>query len=273
MAGYIIRHWRDITKALQSIVNYIVLAGPVVTFGSILWDEDVRARVATFEDDPESDFKDCPVRVLVDTNEFLGDMHRQGITAKQFTSLNTIREISQGFTSGITTFQTTGRFIDFVSSACECSTCPGETHPHPGRFTDCLVDITIQTDVMIFDTLRLTNSNLNDFLNAEVPLSGYIAQFNGSASLAKTMIFDIKSNTTLNTATVLYANYSKFDTLLESNRSTCGCPACSPAQTSTSKNAGAMLVGTVNLAITITAGTVLWVTVLAVSKIYSHIKV
>ena len=272
MADYIFRHWHDITRAAQSIINYVVLAWPVITFGSVLWDESLRTRVATFEDDPDHDFKDCPVRVLVDTNEFLGDMHRQGVTSRQFTSLNTIREISEGFDSKVTTFQTTGRFIDFVNQACQCPSCPGESQPRPHSFGDCLVDVIIQTDAMVFDALRLTNSDLNDFLNAEVPLSGYIARFNGSTPQAKTLVFDIKSNTTLNTATVLYANFSNFDTLLGSDTTSCRCPACPPVQTNASKNAGIIVVGIVNLGITFVAGVTLWATVLIISKAYRQIK-
>ncbi|WP_145912634.1 hypothetical protein [Endozoicomonas montiporae] len=268
----ILRRWPEIKKALQSIVNKAAMSWPVVIFSSVLWDQPIRQSVASFEPNPTNNFKDCPVQVLVDTNEFLGDMHRQGITAKKFTSRNTVKEISEGFNSGVSTFQTTGRFIDFLDESCQCNTCPGDKAPHPARFSDCLVDVTIQTDVMVFDALRLTNSNLNDFLNSEVPLSGYIAKFNGTAPEAKTSVFKINSNTTLNTATVLHASFSNFDTAPGSSRSTCGCPECPPVQTNASKNKGTILVGITNLAISAAAGVTIWATLLVVSKVRTQLR-
>lgn len=273
-AGFLAKHWPFITRSAQSIVNYTALSWGVVAFISTLWDNPIRQSVATFEPVPEDDFKNCPVQILLDTNEFLGDMFRQGVTTKWFTSQNTLREISDGLNPVVTTFQTTGRFIDFLnpSEKCQCSACPGDNTPRPARFTDCLVDVIIQTDVMVFDALRLTNSDLNNFLNSEVPLSGYIAQFNGSAPMANTIVFSIDTNATMNTASVLYANFSNFDTLLGSNLSTCSCPACTPVQTESSKRAGSALVGFTNLAITTASGIITWFTVLVVRKIYTRIK-
>ena len=266
------RHWPEIKKALQSIANRAAMSWPVVIFSSVLWDQPVRQSVARFEPNPTNNFKGCPVKILVDTNEFLGDMYRQGITARRFTSRNTVREISEGFNSDVSTFQTTGRFIDFLDESCQCNTCPGDTAPHPARFSDCLVDVTIQTDVMVFDALRLTNSNLNDFLNAEVPLSGYIAEFNGAAPQAKTTVFRINSDIKLNTATILHANFSNFDKAPDSSRPTCSCPECPPTQTTSSKNAGTILVGITNLAISVAAGATIWATVLVISKVRTRLR-
>lgn len=272
MAGYIADHWPKITSAINSLKNYLIITWPVVAVASLLWSDPLRASVATYEKDQTADFKDCLVQVLVDTNELFGDMNRQGVTSEHFTSLNTIQEISDGFDGGITQFQTTGRFLGFLDPSCACPTCPGDTAPRQARFTNCLVDVIVQTDAMIFDALRLTNSELDGFLNTEIPLSGYFANFNGSAPGAEKIVFNITSNTTLNTATVFYANFSQFDTRVGGEESTCSCLTCPRIQTELSKNGGVLLVYFVNTAVSVMVSVAVYAGAVIVKKIYRSVK-
>ena len=276
IAGYLADHWLQIRSLIESYKSYLILCFGLTPFISLLYSQAIKDSVITYEDEPASDFHNCLVRVLVDTNVFLRDMHDQGITQENFTSLNTIEEISRGFDSQIQTFWTIGEFIDFAdqSPECRCPTCPGQPHPPPTSFSNCRVNITMQTNAMITDALRLTNSDFNNRLNAEIPLSGYFSEFNGTIERPANTLFNLTVNcsTTLNTESVLHARLNEFARAPDGQPSRCECPDCPNIPTQSSQNLGVILVGATSFAVAATLAAIVMALKYGGVGIYNRIK-
>ncbi|MGI9276390.1 MAG: hypothetical protein ACR2PT_16295 [Endozoicomonas sp.] len=278
--GKIAASWPQLLKFWDSLKGYLVLAGTASQFLSASYSEAVKNSVATYEPDPDYDFTNCLVQIVVNTNELLIDMERQNVTTRLFTSQYTIGEIQEDFNSQVTTFQTTGRFVSFDDQApgCLCPACPGSSTPEPNSFSNCLVDVEIQTDVLIVDVLRLTNTDLNKRLNEESLLSGYFLDFNRTVTKPSTTVcnliteFNITSNQTLNTAMLIHGNFTGFDTPVGEESSQCGCQSCPPVQTNSSARLGTILVGITNIAITVTLAVTLMGLKHGAVKVYAQSK-
>ena len=272
IAKRIAASWPQLLKLWDSLKGYLAVAGAATQFLSASYSDAIRESVATYHPEPLYDFTGCLIQVLVDTNELLSDMYMEGVTADHFTSLNTIDEIRANFTRDKKTFKTTGRFINFddQSPECRCPACPGSNTPEPNSFTDCLVDVEIQTDVFIIDALRLTNSDFNKNLTSESLLSGYFLSFNRTIPAPDMAVLSIEINDTMSTATVLHGKFLNFDAPFGSNTSKCSCQTCPQVQTEGSEIAGTILIGITNIAITCTLAVALLAIKHAALKIYRH---
>ena len=247
--GYFKRIIVPIVKSLYGeATNYLPIGLGLSGILSIGYVTSLKEAIARYEDKEEVNFTGCLIAVYITTTELLYDMYANNITSRLFTIRDTIGDIYNDtiVTGGIErSFQTTGRFREFLTDDCHCPRCGTNGHIVSNDFGKCDVDIILDSNFMFISLLELYQGNISARMTSLNELGGYISNIPNWNFLPPRTL-EVTGN---------FSNVDTVDILGETldRGERCDCGICPDVETSSSVSLGNLLASAVNIGIAVVA--------------------